>query len=113
MCLTFVDKKPKKYKKNTGYKVVRKIDGRHCAPFFGHYYKPRAWNKDTRKAKIPGETGNYPAGFHIFHYKKDAIRWELNVWDSVTRKVEYRKVVATGIQFDRTVIVAREFRFID
>lgn len=110
MCLD----KLKKFKTTgIGYKVVRKIGKKYCSVVFGCEKKAfytKKWNKDTSKGKIKMWV-EYRKGYHIFTTLKSAQRF----WGKAfpVKKVEYRKVVATGKQTGKYVVVAREFRFID
>lgn len=77
-------------------------------------FHPWKWNKDTKKSKIRvGYLQSYPCGFHVSIYKKDALTWKSFLSpNQVVKKVEYRKIVVTGYQWNEKVVVAKEFRFI-
>jgi len=104
MCLTTIDPKPT-CRYGTGYKIFRYYNNRHLVAIFAHggsvkRFKVDHWLTDTNEKAIPfircGIADYYPAGFHIYASKKDAIANK--GFFLVIRKVRFRKVVATGTQ---------------
>lgn len=124
MCLETLDEKPKKIK--FGWKVFR-VDGDNL---YGEYYNRRrtyrrgwnrchvtfslqtSWNPNCLPPK------HYPAGFHVFKYKKDAVEWLSLGKGWTVKKVEVRNIVASGQQFVSMekyaqTIIAKSMRIID
>lgn len=62
--------------------------------------------KTYREHKREFTEGGYSVGFHVFLTKKGACNWGES--EERTRKVKFRKVVATGIQKNHRTIVAKE-----
>jgi len=54
----------------------------------------------------------YPAGFHVFVTEEGAVIWAETRSTDVVRKVQFRGIVATGIQGTRRVIVVSEIRIL-
>jgi len=118
MCLTKItslEKKnfpPKKY--GVGYKVVV-ISSNYKKFQFLWFRKEKPFNKwivcyKRPTTKITADDGKqYPAGFHIFKEKKDAIRYlEPYIDNDIVVKVYYRRVVAEGYQEDKGCVVAKK-----
>ncbi|OGM09198.1 hypothetical protein A2Z67_04630 [Candidatus Woesebacteria bacterium RBG_13_36_22] len=108
----------------------------YWSQFYNISYKTGVWNKrsNTRSSVLLGQTKKeepncmsnyerlrYESGFHIFSRRRDAYYWKTctdgmkwpNHWEDagrrcpVVKKVKFRKVVATGEQHGRPIIVAK------
>ena len=121
MCLYTVDKKTKKGR-GYGYKTFQVNKDGSLRNLYAQvnpsikitHFPIETWIKDENKKKIQEYDFNeYPTGFHIHTSKKKAKNYISTDIKLTTRKVDYRNVVASGIQnIDNTgntnVIVARE-----
>lgn len=118
MCLHSVDP----VKTHVGYKVAIKTrDGLYLS-FYARHQHYFEW----QRAKIPiNETlDGYPLGFHILRSKKDAASYGYSRNGAMLSgdkphiiKVEYRHVLATGLESDYTkdcrCVVALDMRMIE
>ena len=120
MCLETVletFKKAKDQEVHIGYKAVKVTYKRERKCFSSVYNNNTEfdkWLKAKQKKPVNPWTDSppleYPAGFHIFHRKKDAQQYcKDRDWKRLTVvRVQYRRVVAVGSQWDSKVIVAKE-----
>ena len=113
MCLTKVATIHDKPKPETGFgwKAFDEVSERLITPLQGNVrFIPGEWVTDEATFHLLDEFGNiYPTGFHLFRTELDAgsyMKWR----KVVIRKVEYSYVVATGVQNNSAVIVARKVR---
>lgn len=85
-------------------KAIAAKNSRKCYPI-------EEWFKDRRKLSLHcwGKKNlKYPAGFHFYYRKKDAIEDIKDRGKGVVRKVRLRNIVATGEQFLGLCGVAKE-----
>lgn len=119
MCLTRVTRQNPKSKEGVGYKALAKDedDNLHSFYQFGkcRTYPLNEWITDTSRCHIKTDWNSkvrYPAGFHIFRIKRDAVYWgELHINHPIIVRVKYRKVLAIGIGYaggSNPVVVARQ-----
>lgn len=89
-----------------GYKVFDGVKGKYYFPYEPlagkHLVLRGRWlhSSDIRIVTFSwagGRHKTYPSGFHIFKYKKDALRWNCRNRGVVVR-VRFRNLVATGYQ---------------
>lgn len=130
MCLTVVHTCDPKPTKGKGYKIVasnsswcpkgKKINYEFLFKSFGGV-KTIQFGKWLQAEYITGNCGirsdcgtYYPAGFHVYTSKKEAVRELVNF--DISRflvRVQYRKAHALGIQDGKTVIVAEQIKFLN
>lgn len=55
---------------------------------------------------------SYEKGFHIFETENAACRWGVGSYQQL-RKVQYRKMVASGSQNNDNVVVAKEIKILE
>lgn len=114
MCLERKDKITRV--KDSGYKIVSIVGSKMHPVYNGKrkLYKLNEWITDTRKRKIEAAWGGfkYAPGFHIFVFKKDALRWKgLHCFSNgAIFRVKCRQVVASGYDHYRSfpILVAKE-----
>ncbi len=114
MCLSKADKQPRKLRSKFGYKSYQSLHaGKRKAPYTEVYYEPvGVWNFDHNTFNMTDEDAKfYPVGYHVWMTRKAAV--ENAYRGDLVAKVEYSDVVATGIQNNRVVAVARAFRFLE
>lgn len=121
MCLDKIDEMPSR-KWGVGYKVLRRR--RSNGKLYPLYYvdKPLAegeWLTTKGNKMIEGfrDDPKYLAGYHLYQTKREA---ELNIHRgshlvgcAEIHKTKFRKVIATGMQADDRVIVAREIMLLE
>ncbi|KKN81695.1 hypothetical protein LCGC14_0316070 [marine sediment metagenome] len=116
MCLTTVDKTPKRTK-GRGYKLYNTgPDGQLYSLLYGRDkgHEIGKWYRDYRTVAINNPFGfgpTYPAGIHIHRSKHDAQKWGKHVGRVIAR-VEYEDVVATGLEHTERTDVARRVRIL-
>ncbi len=116
MCLTAVDKTPKRTK-GRGYKLYNTgVDGLLHTLLYGRYegHKIGKWYRDNRTNDIKDLFGGgptYPAGIHIHRSKVAARKWGKRDGRVIAR-VEYEDVVATGLEHTECTDVARRVRIL-
>ena len=106
MCLQRVDKVTRKGT-GIGYKVFTSDESYHTTFFvYGGRIKYNVWYHDKATERICiNDKKSYPAGYHIFLSLRGAEKW---LPGGKFRKVQYEDVVASGIQENHPVIVARK-----
>jgi hypothetical protein len=109
MCLSTVKSSVK-----VGYKVVTAYGGVMRSEYqSNHRYNTNEWNKAEAPLVVADEGGEYVAGFHIFTSIGAAANWscsdEFLRNDNRVVKVEYRGVVAEGLQYMNHTQVRRSF----
>lgn len=115
MCLDTVDKEVKKTK-GYGWKVFRRNEDGGLTPCYYDRNKTgftlNEWIKDKARGRIIAEGGGkYEKGFHIYDTRREA-RLSRHRGASI-KKVLYDNVVATGVQCDDRVIVARKMKILE
>lgn len=106
-----------KEKKGIGWKVVLEDREHKYHPQFQNRFltfKKCHWNKDTNLFRITSAfyvSSQYSSGFHLFKTRAEAREWTKRK-RGIIKKVKYRKLVASGIQSYKRVIVAKEFKFL-
>lgn len=112
MCLT---KKVTIYKKPLnktleGWKVFRfYLDGLYGECYGSDSLRPEGQWIESTQGLVDEE--HYPAGWHVFLRRKDAVKWRGHNDFTVIRKVRVRKIVARGLQTYYSmadVVVGRE-----
>lgn len=130
MCLTAAHTCDPKQTKGKGYKIVasyirwcpkgKKITYEFLFKSLGGV-KTIQFGKWLQAEDITGNRGiqsdcgtYYPAGFHVYRNKKEAIR-ELSKFNPLRRlvRVQYRKVKTLGVQDGAAVIVADQIKFLN
>ena len=113
MCLATLDKEIT-VEKGTGYKVYCTARRRKKAyPIYrGGPQKTHTWIRDKRKLELQASSGEpYRTGYHVFLNLKDAKRLRrLRCPGESIRVVEFRDVVAQGIQWGAQTVVARQIK---
>lgn len=124
MCLTKLGKFKVKLDENgvgTGWKVFAKMKNKLYLDFRGTQHprpknqwlneKDYRWKEDKVRGRIYYDNFKYKFGWHIMKTKRSAEKWMEGAFfgnGDVVMKVKFRKVVATGIQMKKQVIVAKE-----
>lgn len=120
MCLSTVTKiykNPDNPRKNMGYVILRK-GKKGFFPWVINIrkaYKIGEWRDSNRTKRCLDSDykTEYELGFHIWKTLKAATAWSVgNDDDEVIAKVEFKDVVALGIQNHNKVIVARKRKII-
>jgi len=119
MCL---DKLAKFEPCEVGYKVM-KIDfvGDLHGEFYNGEVVPQNVWLDEKKFRLgyyskrrrivnPCWNCSYPFGFHIYHYKKDALSWWADASYQVCVKVAIKEPRAVGYQNNRRITVAKQIK---
>lgn len=119
MCLTTVDDNRIG---GFGYKVV--VDTDHNGPYKSPFFSSNpmmvgVWETADTKSTIHADDGKvYSAGFHIFCTQRDIAKYikkEFMMEGDTFRvvRVEYRYVLATGMQDGSRCVVALQMRIIE
>jgi hypothetical protein len=109
MCLSTVQETfstPKKVKSKagpfrTGYKVINSVlKTEFGGVFYGAGYRFGVWHEANQEPITSTHFIQYQTGFHIFKFKKDAIKFHKSdcwSWHKIA-KVQYQDVLAEGEQ---------------
>lgn len=118
MCLTTIDKKTIKTSRKYLWKVFRITEEGIESQYwnFYHYYIYNRWYKSS-KIRLPSlKSGSYPAGFHCFLTKKDALLWKNNsiVPESLELiKVKFKDIVASGTQGKFFILPSKSIKYLE
>lgn len=113
MCLSKVTNWHKK-DNGVGYKIFHSDirTGKVSTPYSDTIIKNNEWHKSVCIPEMMGFNQQYNKGFHIFKTKSGALKYKteydfIHERDNlVVHKVKYNKVICSGYQHNKKVIVA-------
>lgn len=122
MCLRVVDKVTEHPRKRIGYKVFNLSFGKLMPVYFRHIQgameQGGTYHSETSVITPCFSEAMYPAGFHIFLRKRDAVRWGKSHAEphyGVTHKVHFSSILASGLNNfkNEKTVVARTITILE